>query len=220
MYSWFFVSTIRIPFIWYISQPFFCYFLFILDRCDKDYNIFGTDVGIYNNMVEDVQDTYLNGDYLGLKSSMKTLNEFSSDRFGFFSNFEFGGLSSSTTIDGRASVGFFDRIINPDGTLGMVKRNGAAIRRSMSHESAHINNLFVIVDGHGPGSEIGRFFYKGGKLEVLGINHGKVGYVEPIRNAGKLHIGIYILEKSRPGTIIAWQQFGLKKWFYLIPRRF
>jgi len=51
--------------------------------------------------------------------------------------------------------------------------------------------------------------------------HGTVGYYDAIRNAGKLHIGRRnMIEDKYIGGQIAWQEFGWKKWFYLLPRRF
>ncbi|HMM12358.1 MAG TPA: hypothetical protein PKE03_09730 [Bacteroidales bacterium] len=181
---------------------------------------FGTNIGVFNRMAKDVQNAYLNNDYSSLQSAMKNINDFSSSRFGFYSNMEFGGTASVASTDGRAAVGFFDRIIKSDGTSGLVKRSGSAIRRSMEHESAHLRNIIVGVDGKGPSSVISRTFYKGGDLFINGSNHGTVGYYDPIRKAGALHIGRSIVEQNRPGTVIAWEQFGWKKWFYLIPRRF
>jgi len=187
----------------------------------NEFDEFGTNIGVFNRMAKDVQNAYLNNDYSGLQSAMKNINDFSSSRFGFYSNMEFGGTVSAASPDGRAAVGFFDRTIKSDGTSGLVKRSGSAIRRSMEHESAHLRNIIVNYDGKGASSEISRTFFRGGKLAINGVNHGTVGYYEPIRRAGVLHIGSSIVEQStRPGTVIAWKQFGWEKWLYLIPRRY
>jgi RHS repeat-associated protein len=186
----------------------------------NEFDEFGTNIGVFNRMAKDVQNAYLNNDYSSLQSAMKNINDFSSSRFGFYSNMEFGGTVSAASPDGRAAVGFFDRTIKSDGTSGLVKRSGSAIRRSMEHESAHLRNIIVNYDGKGALSEISRTFFRGGKLAINGVNHGTVGYYEPIRRAGVLHIGSSIVEQTRPGTVIAWKQFGWEKWLYLIPRRY
>lgn len=92
----------------------------------------------------------------------------------------------------------------------------------MAHEDGHIRNIVTTVDGKGPGSVIDKAFsfYRGEDLFVLGKNHGTVAYYDAIRNAGRLHIGHKIVEASRPGTQVAWRQFGWKKWLYLLPKRF
>jgi len=185
----------------------------------KDGYGFGTDIGRFNKMSNTIQETFLQEKFID-PSIMNSFNEFTNSRFGLTTNFEFSVIKSSSTLDGQAGAGFFDLYTNIDGSQELVKRSGAAIRRSMLHEDAHLRNIITTVDGKGPGSDVWRSFRKGGELNISGDNHGTVGYYDAIKNAGKLHIGFKIVESNRPGTSIAWQQFGWKKWIYSIPRRF
>ncbi len=193
----------------------------------QDYGYFGTDEGIFNRLKGNVQNKYLNGNLSGVNNAMNDLNTYASRKYGFFPNFEFSVYRSTTTLDGRACVGFFDNKAGIGGS-SLVKRSGAAIRRSMMHETQHINNILTssiintIDTKSSPmiSTSTEKWFYRGDNLTILGNNHGTVGYYEPIQNAGRLHIGAYITESTRPGTQIAWQQYGWKKWFYLFPKRF
>lgn len=66
----------------------------------KDYDKFGTDVGIFNKMTNDVQNAFLNNNSSDYMSALKDLNTFTSDRFGFSTNFS-GGIKSVSSLDGE-----------------------------------------------------------------------------------------------------------------------
>lgn len=194
----------------------------------KNYNQgygFGTNVGRFNYLVRNTQEAHEMRNINDFNNAFSRLNAFGSSRFGFNPNASFiESGSSSTDLFGQFGISFYYRTNTGD----LIRRSGASIRRSYVHESDHLKNIFyhraVFDKDKGKFLDPEPYFFRGNDLwtptnNLGGLeNHGTVGYFKAIEMSGKFHLRI--LEKIAPGTKIAWQQYGLKKYYYAIPRRF
>jgi RHS repeat-associated protein len=168
---------------------------------------FNTNVAIFKNQIDN---SVLNGEV----SWSKVI-----DAFQYYRS-RFGG---PTLYKGILPWGMTDPF-NGKIYLGkdVIVGGGDMVLNTINHETAHYFKSIEWINGAGSRGT-GRVIEEG--LDII-ENHGTIGYYDAIRSSGKSSISLSTMRGYGKNNIQselqnkAWNSFGSKKWWYLIPKRF
>jgi hypothetical protein len=189
----------------------------------KDYNMFGTNDGVFNQMVDHSTNIVNGKTYVNEQRAQKAL-DFWTDRFGGphmdYSDNTLISLSNNKTqvnsVTGKVEIG-----------ASKFLGGSGHVRRAIAHEHGHYYDDVVWLNNQVGGKALGRWHDNSGYYGGDGL----LGYHHAIENSGKYHIPLSALIDSNQLTSYysssAWTNYALRsgksgwlRYLYYIPRRF
>ncbi len=165
---------------------------------------FGTNDGRFNKLVKES----VSGNIVNAVRAQRALDFWTLRNGGPNLNFVASG-SSKTTTTGRIKIS------------GVKFQDGVGhVRRTIAHEMGHYINNINWDNGEVGGTISNPRWINLDRTKFLG--DGTFGYNSAIKNAGRYHVGYRAISNgiSSPLVAPAWRQYGISKWWNLIPRRF